>query len=292
MKYCLLCQTSFVGGEWQCPECGWKPVIIDGFTAFSSESAWQNEGFEPAFFEKLAELEDRSFWFRNRNKLLQSSLQKYAPLCGSMLELGCGTGYVLAGIKSKMPSLHLVGADIYISGLKLAKRRLPDVEFLQLDARSLPFTDEFDVIGAFDVLEHIEDDDSVFSCIYKATKGGGSMIVTVPQHPRLWSHIDDIACHRRRYSRTHLRDKVEASGFRVVRMTSFLSLLLPFLVAARVGSFVATGNNEKDIALKPLALPLLLDAFFEKICDLERAILRLGVSLPFGGSLLCVAVKE
>ena len=78
-----------------------------------------------------------------------------------------------------------------------------------MDARRIPFEREFDVVGAFDVLEHIVEDEDVLGQMFKATRPGGGLLVTVPQHPFLWSASDEHAMHQRRYSRAELRRKVE-----------------------------------------------------------------------------------
>ena len=102
-----------------------------------------------------------------------------------------------------------------------------------MDARKVPFQGEFDVIGAFDVIEHIDEDEDVLREMYSAIKPGGGIILTVPQHDWLWSETDVYAHHKRRYSRKELRSKVERAGFRVEYMTSFVSVLLPALMISR-----------------------------------------------------------
>ena len=86
---------------------------------------------------------------------------------------------------------------------------------------------EFDAIGAFDVLEHIVDDEMVLRETNKALKSGGGLLLTVPQHQFLWSAADESARHVRRYSSRDLREKVERAGFKVIRMTSFVSFCYP-----------------------------------------------------------------
>ena len=74
-----------------------------------------------------------------------------------------------------------------------AVSRVPDVQLYQLDGRRLPFEEEFDVVGAFDVLEHVDDDGLVLAQMHQATKPGGGIIVSVPQHPWLWSAVDEFS---------------------------------------------------------------------------------------------------
>ena len=64
---------------------------------------------------------------------------------------------------------------------------------IQMDARSIPYTDEFDVVGAFDVLEHVEQDAEALSAMYRACRTGGGILITVPQHKFLWSAVDEYA---------------------------------------------------------------------------------------------------
>jgi SAM-dependent methyltransferase len=105
-------------------------------------------------------------------------------------------GFVLEAIRSAFPRLRLVGSELFPEGLDYARRRLHDVELLQLDARALPFENAFDVVGAFGVLEHIEEDERVLGEMRRAARRG--IVLLVPQHPRLWSDADTIGHHVRR----------------------------------------------------------------------------------------------
>jgi hypothetical protein len=91
-------------------------------------------------------------------------------------------------------------------------------------------------IGAFDVLEHIQEDELVLRNIHGALAAGGGLMITVPQHRRLWSHVDEISHHVRRYTADELRSKVESAGFRVVFSGSYTFSLLPFMFASRSGN--------------------------------------------------------
>ena len=82
-------------------------------------------GFKPEYFARLAAIEPGHFWFRARNALIQWALGKYFPNAESFFEIGCGTGYVLAGIRENFPRMRLVGSDIFTDGLVFAKARLP-----------------------------------------------------------------------------------------------------------------------------------------------------------------------
>ena len=160
-----------------------------------------------------------------------------------------------------------------------------------MDARSIPFRDHFDAIGAFDVLEHIEDDVTVIAEIAEALRPGGGLLLSVPQHPSLWSAQDAHAFHVRRYTAAGLRRKVEAAGFDVLRMTSFVSLLLPMMFVSRRRMRESTPGDHVD-AMGDLRQPRAVNAALEAVMTLERSLIRRGLSFPAGGSLLMVARKR
>jgi len=288
MKICFSCGCRFEEVSWQCPSCHASPKLLEGFPAFALNFAETNEGFEAEYFDELAPLEAKNFWFRSRNRLIVWALAKYFLDIGSFLEIGCGTGYVLSGFERTFPGLRLSGSEIFSNGLKYAKNRVSRCDLLQMDARDIPFEEEFDVIGAFDVLEHIAEDGQVLSEMYRATRPGGGIILTVPQHDFLWSQADEHAHHERRYSAKDLGRKVQQAGFTVVRETSFVSLLLPLMMLSRLG------KRNPDKVCDPLAelkIGGLTNWTLGGVLALERLLIRMGLSLPVGGSLLLVARK-
>jgi SAM-dependent methyltransferase len=289
MKLCSRCDNPLDEQNWQCRFCFFQPEKIEGRLAFAPELARDSEGFEADYFSRLATLEAGNFWFRSRNRLLIWAVQRYFPNAKNFLEIGCGTGFVLAGMNAAFPSLSLFGSEIFSEGLNFAAARLPGVELFQMDARRIPFREEFDVIGAFDMLEHVKEDEKVLAQMYQATRPGGGILLTVPHHPFLWSAADDFARHVRRYKTRELKDKVERAGFKLLRVTSFVSLLLPLLVLSRFKQRFSA--NEFDPAGE-FNINSSVNTTLEMILNVERSIIRAGLSLPAGGSLLLVARRE
>jgi SAM-dependent methyltransferase len=288
MKLCYKCGFKFERIDWECPSCRGNPTTINGFPAFSPDNAEDSSGFRPEYFSELAKLEERNFWFRARNHLIIWAIRRYLPEAQNFLEIGCGTGFVLSGIADALPHLKLFGSEVYSAGLAFAAERAKTSTFFQMDARHIPFEEEFDVIGAFDVLEHIQEDKRVLSAVHQAVCKGGGVILTVPQHPFLWSGQDEISCHVRRYTLAELRTKVEGAGFVVVKILSFVSLLLPLMMIARFRKRYPIEDSDPFEELKITGLANLL---LEKTLALERVLIQLGVSFPAGGSLLLVAKK-
>lgn len=289
MKICRGCAKTFESAGWHCSFCGHTPVENDGVHYLSPAIARDDEGFPTELFGDLYDLEDANFWFRSRNNLIIWALKKYFPQARNFLELGCGTGYVLTDVEKRIPHLTISGSEIYQRGIEQARRRISASKLLQLDAREMPFSEEFDVIGAFDVLEHIKQDELVLKQIHKSLKGKGSgLVITVPQHQFLWSALDEVAHHERRYERKELEAKLARAGFRTIKMTSFVSLLLPLLLVSRLSK----PKRAEDICIEDeLKLPKLIDEALAAVQKIEAKAIGAGINFGLGGSLLAVATK-
>jgi len=287
MKRCLHCNEVFVSADWVCPACSFSPPEQDGVHCFAPDLAELSEGYDPSCYEAIARFQAEHFWFRGRNELICSQLKKYFPTARSLVEIGCGTGQVLQAIRQALPVPGLCGTEIHTRGLAYAKNSLPEIELLQIDARAIPFYEEFDVVSAFDVIEHVDDDCGVLRQMYQACKPGGGIMLTVPQHRWLWSSKDEIACHKRRYIREELCAKVRDAGFVVTMVSSFVTVLLPLMYFSRLlhrGN--SLGVQHSEFSISPLA-----NAVFLACSRIENAIIRRGGSLPCGGSLILIGQK-
>jgi SAM-dependent methyltransferase len=261
---------------------------MDGYLSFAPEQAQSSEGFQPHHFAELAHAEEGNFWFRSRNRLIIWALHRFFPNARNFLEIGCGTGFVLSGIAGANTNLEISGSEIHSAGLNYAASRVKHATLFQMDARNIPFENEFDVIGAFDVLEHIEEDEQVLAQMFHAVSPDGGIILTVPQHRALWSQQDEYACHVRRYEAQELHSKVEQAGFRVESATSFVFLLLPLMFLSRLSKRKHVENYDPT---QELRISGLANMTLEKVLDLERMMIRAGISFPAGGSRLLVARK-
>ncbi len=286
MRLCPGCGTVLSAAGWDCGACGYRPQQRAGFLALAPALAAQSEGFDPALFTDLAALEARNFWFRARNRLIVWALQRQVTAFTDFLEVGCGTGYVLQGVAAAFPDAHLCATEAQTEGLQFAAARVPRAAFLQMDARQMPFDREFDAVGAFDVIEHIAEDEAVLAQMHRALRPGGSLLLTVPQHLFLWSEYDVRAHHVRRYTAGELRQKLARAGYEIVKMTSFVSVLLPLMMLSRLTRRTAAPDYDP---LAELRIGAVTNALLERALDAERLLIRAGITLPCGGSLLAVA---
>jgi SAM-dependent methyltransferase len=263
-------------------------VLAHGFALYAPEMAHSGTGFRPEFFDELSKLEARNFWFRARNALIVDAIGRHWPNAHNFLEVGCGTGYVLSGLAQAFPGMRLSGSELFIEGLPHAARRVAGAQLMQMDARDIPYDAEYDLIGAFDVIEHIEDHAAVARSIHQALVPGGGVILTVPQHPELWSKTDEYACHVRRYRPGELEAVLKDAGFRILSSTSFVTLLLPALALSRL---LPGNKNEGADPTAEFRIPGLINSLLFGVMQVERWLIRAGLRFPAGGTRLICAEK-
>ena len=238
---------------------------------------------ERIVYEQMAELDDRHWWYRGRREVLAALIRRCAtpPQGARLLEIGCGTGHNLAmlaefgtvdGLEvdpvARALAEQRLGSPIY-------KAPLPDLEGVPERA--------FDMVCAFDVIEHIADDKAALASIARLLKPGSRLVMAVPAHQWMWSAHDVVNHHQRRYSKKRLRRLIEQSPLRLEKIGYFNSLLFPLAVADRVKSRL-TKNETGDLNMPPAALNSALERAFAA----ERHLIG-RVPLPPGLSLFAVA---
>ena len=269
--------------------------IIDGIECFAPELALENSGFHPEALTILSEMERKNFWYISRNEILKKIFKRYlGNEKKTVLEVGCGNGTVMRAL-FELDNLELTGADIYLSGVKFAKKQVPKVNFIQLDACNIPFENKFDAIGCFDVLEHIDNDELVMRQLNKGLKNNGILFITVPQYPWLWSEIDEIDRHKRRYTRSELKEKISNAGFQIVHINCFAFSVFPLTMASRF-----LRKRKKDELKQPvnnvdfpeINISATLNFILRFCMRLDEFLYDLRIPLPFGTSLVLVAIKN
>jgi len=248
-------------------------------------------GFNQENFKTLYEYEQNHFWFKARNQLIIHSMRKHLKQPNVYFEVGCGTGFVTRAVHDTFPYCQIIATELFDEAIKYAKSRVPNATFMQADARTLNLTNLADAVGVFDVLEHIVEDMSVLNSIYTLLKPNGTLFITVPQHQWLWSDQDDIAHHVRRYHAQDLHEKLQQSGFKILQSTSFVTSLLPMMLISRLTKNKKYNKNYKSNPTAELTLPLFLNHLFYFFMKFDLGLIKLGISLPIGGSRLVVAKK-
>ena len=228
----------------------------------------------------IAVAEDAHFWHAPRRTLLLDTIFASALPRGSrVLDIGCGTGRMVRELQARGMEAHGIDPWARESGLEAPR-------FAAGQAEAIPVADaSFDAACAFDVLEHV-DDARALAEIHRILAPGGWLFASVPAHAWLWSVRDELAGHRRRYTRRMLRERLLAAGFQVRRLFGYQAALLPMLAAARAWSRLR-GHRDTTAEDDPNARG---NALLRAINRGEVALGRIARP-PSGSSLVAVARK-
>jgi SAM-dependent methyltransferase len=238
---------------------------------------------ERVVYEQMAEYDQKHWWYRARREVLAELIRRLAdpPKDARILEIGCGTGH-------NLPMLGEFGAvdalELDDEARAMAEKRLGRA------VMSAPLPElagvpehQYDLVGAFDVIEHIDDDRAALVSIASRLKPGGKFVMTVPAHQWMWSAHDVVNHHKRRYSKGALKRLVERSPLKLERIGYFNSLLFPLAVAERLSSRM---RGKEDVDLKLPSAPL--NKALERCFAAERHLIA-RLPLPPGLSLFVVA---
>lgn len=261
----------------------------------AAEKTASQGGYDPAWFDVLAEVEERHFWFRARNGVIATAVRRLLPELGPsprLLEVGCGNGYVLKMLREICPGAKLTGMDLFQEGLEHARQRC-HCTLVPGDILNAPFADgSFDLIGMFDVLEHLPDDRRALGALWSLLAPGGGVVLTVPACRALWSYFDEIGGHYRRYERAGLASRFVECGFEVSYITHFMTTLFPLVWMARRNG--RPGREHADSvrrAKNELRIRPLTNELLRRLLGWERWWLASRRRLPVGTSLLVIARK-
>jgi SAM-dependent methyltransferase len=272
---------------WHCPACDRSIPQREGVPLLAPDLAEARSGFDAAAFAALAEIETTHFWFAPRNELIVGLANRFFPNATRYLEIGCGNGEVMRTMAQTRRWKRLVGSDLHATALKHTRMRVPqEVELVQMDARAIPAQNTFDLIGAYDVVEHVAEDEELLRALRGATEAGGGVIIAVPQHPALWSRRDEMAYHQRRYRRGELEAKLKRNGFDILFSSSYTTVLLPLMALSRIKARVSSKDANVD---REMSLGATLNAILKSLLRAEVRLTLAGLRWPVGGSRVVVA---
>ncbi|PZQ64119.1 MAG: class I SAM-dependent methyltransferase [Phenylobacterium zucineum] len=238
---------------------------------------------ERAIYERMRELQQDHWWFAARREILEAEIRRLPlPKPARILEVGCGPGGNLDLLK-QFGEVRAIEPDpasrIYAAehaGVQVDGGLLPD---------GLPdLGGPFDMICAFDVIEHIDDDAGSVAALAARLKPGGFLVTTVPANAWMWSEHDAKHHHKRRYALTDYRRLFQ--GLKIRRSTHFNSVLFPPIAAVRIAKSFAHVRERDDEAMPSPAVNSLLKSVFAA----EKQILK-ATDLPFGVSILLIAER-
>ncbi len=241
-------------------------------------------------YKKMSRFEEFYWWHRGKVHLLNSLMSVYFKEKKGkirILEVGCGTGENLNVLKDWG---DVSGFDISQEAVNICKGRgfgnvyLEDIGKMNATAHA----EQYDLIVALDVLEHIQDDVFAMKQVQSMLKPGGLFFVNVPAHKFLWSEHDEALQHKRRYNSVELKQKLTDVPFKVIKFSYFIStLFLPIALFRMYNSFF--GRNAYP-STSYVILPSWLNTFLTNILRVEANFLKIH-NLRVGTTLIAVAQK-
>lgn len=241
---------------------------------------------DASLFRRMAEVEDRHWWFRGRRRVVARALEALAlPAGAALLDLGCGTGGNLAML-ARFGRLSACEADNGAREMAVARRIVP-VEPGALPDR-IPYPpSSFDVVVMTDVLEHVEQDRPALASVARLLAPGGRVVLTVPAFSWLWTARDEAHHHFRRYTKASLAAALEAGGLWIERLAYCNTLLFAAVAGQRLVARAGGRPYADDLGLPPRWINRLL----EETLAAEWPLVRRGLT-PIGASLLAVARRD
>ncbi len=235
-------------------------------------------------------VEDNSFWFKHRNNIINSVLDRY-PFKNNFADIGGGNGFQAMAISEKYNTAKLFLLEPGYQGCLNAKKRglvnVFNIPFQKFDFCS----NNVDGVGLFDVLEHIEDDVAFISEIKSRLPPNSIIYITVPAHNYLWSDVDFFAGHFRRYNFEMIKSLATNADVELVFSSFFFSYVpfityfvkhIPYILRGRRSSESILNSEVENLAPSGFVLKI-FDLFHKRELNLiERSLIKRGGS--------CIAV--
>lgn len=238
-------------------------------------------------YRRMAEIQDRHWWYEARRQIIARLIKSLKlPQDAKILEAGCGPGANLkmlsrfGDVWGFEPDEFAINHCRVYSGVptaRLEKGFLP---------APIPFSGPFDLIGAFDVIEHVQQDADSLKALYEITKPGGYALFTVPAFPFLWSQHDVVNHHHRRYVLPQFKKLLTDAGYNVTYISYYNTLLFPLVLGVRVLKKALKIKDRPDEAMPGAAINIILRLIFAS----ERFVLG-KLRLPFGVSIIAVCQR-
>lgn len=237
-------------------------------------------------YHSMAEHEENYWWHKGRRKIIETVAKKFITESkNNIADIGCGTGGNFE-ILSKFGTVD--GLDMSESALEYCRKRNVYNELVLAKANELP-KNKYNIVTAFDVLEHLDGDTVILHKWAAAIKPHGFVLLTVPAYQWLFGPHDRALQHKRRYTQSELVSKIRSTGFTPIYSSYFFCFTFPILCVSRLLSKLSTSSKQ---GASYQETPRALELFFLAFSNVESLLIKRGFRLPFGSSIVIIAKKN
>jgi SAM-dependent methyltransferase len=232
------------------------------------------------------EIQKKHWWFTSKKEIILDTIARYTNLKpeSAILDIGCGSGLMLNALEEIG---NTSGMDMSDDAIQFSQEIFKGSIKKGFLPNNVPYPEnQFDLITALDVIEHIDDDVQSLRTIRSLLTQNGTAIITVPAYMFLWSHFDELNEHKRRYTLPELKDKLELADLRIEKISYYNTLLFPIAYLVRKLNNLLGRDGASDIDMPGKSVNTILTKIFSS----EKSLLRF-CNLPFGVSILAVVKK-
>lgn len=238
-------------------------------------------------YQELFEVENNHWWHEHKRAVVHQMIDRYADK-GKVLDIGAGTGKMLAELKEK--GWKITGVDGEKEAIEWSKKRGIKIQRCNLRHGKLPFkANSFDLVLALDVLEHLTNTQAALTEAKRVVKPGGLIIATTPAYQWLYGYWDKMLGHRRRYTSKTMKTLFRTIGLKIKYLGYFSTLWFLPAVLVRKTKSILRMTSVSDFQTTPL--PVFSLSLLKTLSIMERRLLR-NFKLPFGLSVICIARKK
>ena len=252
---------------------------------------------DQAYFKDYYHLEREHWWFLVRRKILAERINTLLnrPRQIHSLNVGAATG-TTSDMLMEFGEVMSIEYDEECCRFTQGFLQTPIIQGSILE---LPFEDnQYDLVTAFDVIEHVEDHRKAVEELWRVCKPGGHIAITVPAFQFLWGPHDEINHHFRRYTHSQLLQLLEPLKGKVIYSTYYNSFLFFPIAAFRLlVKFLHTlsGKKEQPPARSDhevLGIHGWINRLLSGIFHLDYYWLKAGLRFPAGVSIMIFFKKS
>ena len=233
-----------------------------------------------------ASLENHYWWFVGRRIIIEKILKSFLKNNLKILDWGCGGG---GNFNTLAKFGEVYGVDSSELNIKIAKERGIKKLYRFEKVEEMNIGIKFNLVTCLDVLEHIDNDKEFLEGLRKLIKKDGYVLVTVPAYKFMWTNLDLLLGHYRRYSNKDLKKLFIKSGYKILKSSYFFTTISPPFILFRI--YQKLFGKAKSLKNHAIPVPNFINKILISTLILEAKIINF-INLPFGTSIILLAKKN